>query len=551
MRRVSWAAVVVGAWLGCGDNQDPGPGPALDSTIVPLETADATALLRMADWRRLPTLGDGHYLQAASTDRGTNPPAALPYPLFSNGNSDFSNFLCASEDAQIGKPTLVEPKLALLACAEPYVHGFVLGRFEGSGVLARLWMTTFNWHNSPPSDEILRIYIDDGEVPAVQVPLADVLTGTAGEMFAPPFGAGAANYVATYYPIVFATKLIVAIDRIQPVDVVFYQVDAVVDAASAPRHAPAARLAERDAAISTLAALADGPVTGSVLKAPTPFTVAPSTSQVVAQLTGPATIHTFRVKLAATSLARAHDVLLEARWDNAVPAISLPLTSLFAAIRDAPDNASLALHGASSAGDVTLELRLPMPFTSAAEWTVRNTGAQPITLEISIDGEAALPPEPWGTLHAQTHETLPPASTHPLAHVAGRGRLVGVCAALEGHALAAGGLGAASLNFLEGDERATIDGVLAIQGTGTEDYFNSGWYFDHGTSSNAFAQAWSVEGAAVGVAAGAASACRWHVGNDAIDFHSGLDLELEIGPGDPSVLERYRSVAFYYQRDPS
>ena len=30
--------------------------------------------------------------------------------------------------------------------------------------------------------------------------------------------------------------------------------------------------------------------------------------------------------------------------------------------------------------------------------------------------------------------------------------------------------------FFEGDDQATIDGVLAVHGTGSEDFFNGGWY---------------------------------------------------------------------------
>ena len=46
---------------------------------------------------------------------------------------------------------------------------------------------------------------------------------------------------------------------------------------------------------------------------------------------------------------------------------------------------------------------------------------------------------------------------------------------------------------------------------------------------------------------GKVSACRWHVLGDVIDFQSSLRVEYEIGPGDPSLLDRYRTVAFYYR----
>ena len=107
-------------------------------------------------------------------------------------------------------------------------------------------------------------------------------------------------------------------------------------------------------------------------------------------------------------------------------------------------------------------------------------------------------------------------------------------------------------NFLEGDDRATIDGKLAIAGTGTEDYFDSAFYFlssvTRGARSSLFAAWWGVqEDRSTMPWRGRASACRWHIANDAIDFRTSIDATLEIGNGYRSLLDRYRSVAFYYR----
>jgi hypothetical protein len=46
---------------------------------------------------------------------------------------------------------------------------------------------------------------------------------------------------------------------------------------------------------------------------------------------------------------------------------------------------------------------------------------------------------------------------------------------------------------------------------------------------------------------GRVSACRWHALAAAIDYESSFELDLEIGPGEPALLDRYRSVALSYR----
>ena len=52
---------------------------------------------------------------------------------------------------------------------------------------------------------------------------------------------------------------------------------------------------------------------------------------------------------------------------------------------------------------------------------------------------------------------------------AGHGHLVGI-------SLQAQGQDSGNTFFFEGDDQATIDGTLSIHGTGSEDFFNGGWY---------------------------------------------------------------------------
>ena len=93
--------------------------------------------------------------------------------------------------------------------------------------------------------------------------------------------------------------------------------------------------------------------------------------------------------------------------------------------------------------------------------------------------------------------------------------------------------------------------VVALEAGGRylpEDYLNDAFYFEKGLFGFAFGQAHAMgDDASASPARGNVSACRWNILGDAIDFQQRFDLSLEIGPGEPSLLDRYRSVAFYYR----
>jgi hypothetical protein len=519
------------------DASAPHPGPV--ELIVPAETADADALDLLGDWKRLPVLGDGIYLQMSSAELRDLPQYDI-FPLLAERNRDMNNFLCASPDAERGMPELVPVTPELASCPEAYVRGLVMARFEGSGRLTRVWLTSLSLALHLPGREVLRIYLDDEPEPLLQVPLARALDGSAGEIFAPPFGAGSPFHLSWYYPVVFESKLVVALDGLGALDLYYHQTDAVLDRQPVERRAAASRLDSRDRAAALLRGETGPRTTGRG----GPLALDPRARATALDLQGPGTIR--EIRLRSSSLSALEPVRLSVYWDDAEqPAVDLPLLDLFAAgLEPLSGLAGPALLAEVEGNFDLLRLRLPMPFRSRALWVVQNEGLQALSLELQAETESALPDEQWGYLHAQRFETVGPTQnpSHPLAAVRGRGRLVGVCLMLEGHGLDSSDP-AAVFNFLEGDEMGVIDGRPAIVGTGTEDYLNGSYYFQGGDVATAFAQARATAAGSGGRVTG----CRWHVLGDAVDFASELDLELEIGPGRPELLDRYRSVAYYYQ----
>lgn len=124
----------------------------------------------------------------------------------------------------------------------------------------------------------------------------------------------------------------------------------------------------------------------------------------------------------------------------------------------------------------------------------------------------------------------------------GQGRFVGVSASMRGPA---------SRAFLEGDERVYTDGARSpqIHGTGTEDFYQSGWYFNRDTYTQPFNGDPAHLTATTGCAADSdcTGAYRLMIG-DAVPFTSAITFGIEHGPGD-DVAANYSTTAFWYGQD--
>lgn len=487
-----------------------------------LELGDAVHVAALDDWHAMPTLGGGTYVHQSSRELV---PAAVDIPLLGNGNRDMNNFLCASADARKAAPDLVPHVYALPACPEAYVQGFVTARFEGTGVLTRLWLALGSHATGPrPGNEVVRIYVDDDPRRTLERPLAEMIDGTADPVFAPPFGLGASRHLAWSYPLAFASKLVIAIDDLGPSELVYHQASAVLEP-----------IGERGCDLDAQPPTMLGPAPrGELTTHAVPGAIA---------LDGPGTIHEIVVR--APDIAALHDVVMTATFDGRV-AWSLPLADLFSIRLALPADAPTAPLRARSLDDRTeLSLALPMPFAASAQL---DFGAG-LSFEVDLVVDPSTPAEPWAHLEAHAHETLGPFDgRHPIVDVTGRGRFAGVCLTMEGHDDGLLGILSGPFNFLEGDPTIRIDDRDVVLGTGTEELFDGAFYFDEGPHAGPFSQSWgrTRDDAAV-PRTGSVSACRWFAPPDTVDFRDALSMDLEIGPGMPTLLDHYRSVAFVYR----
>ena len=238
------------------------------------------------------------------------------------------------------------------------------------------------------------------------------------------------------------------------------------------------------------------------------------------------------------SVAVLSQAILRMYWDGDTnPSVECPIGAFFGVgFGEQKDYISMPLDETSGG----YNCYWPMPFHRSARWTLTNGADVPIdSFYYNIDF-TALDSLPAATrhFHAQFRRENPttPGRNYTILETAGEGHYVGTALFMAGKAL----------YFLEGNEMVYIDGGTqpAIEGTGTEDYFSSGWYFDRGIYSAPYHGVVIKDDARSRV-----SAYRWHI-EDAIPFTKSIRFTIEHGTGN-NVSADYSSVAYYYLAGPS
>ncbi|REF37939.1 DUF2961 domain-containing protein [Thermasporomyces composti] len=131
---------------------------------------------------------------------------------------------------------------------------------------------------------------------------------------------------------------------------------------------------------------------------------------------------------------------------------------------------------------------------------------------------------------------------HLFLDVTGRGRVVGVTHTVQGLNEAGWRRG-----YLEGDERVFVDGSTSpdLHGTGTEDFYEGGWYFNRGAFSAPLTGSPVPDRA--DCPAGCTSMYRLLLA-DGMDFASSMRFGIEHGPGnDEPVIES--TTTYWYGVD--
>lgn len=224
-------------------------------------------------------------------------------------------------------------------------------------------------------------------------------------------------------------------------------------------------------------------------------------------------------------------LVLECYWDDATqPSVQVPLGDFFCNGLHPRSFAALPMANLDGA----YLCRLPMPFHGQGRIVIRNDGAVDLAAETAAEvapGDVGKRLYLHAAFNAATSASAPGSPFH-VFQTAGRGQYVGcylVSLGMDG-----------TWNILEGNESFYRDGgaTPVHRGTGVEDYFNAGWYYNglfelplHGL----------LEKAAMRTAQ-----YRFHL-TDPVTFRRGLRMEWEFGGGNQA--RGYLSAASYWYQD--
>lgn len=417
----------------------------------------------------------------------------------------------------------------------------IIAELDGPGVIQRIWTPT-------PSDDTIQFYFDGETTPRIELRFIDLFSGEKYPFLRPVVGNEIGGYYC-YLPIPYekSCKIVFKGKRMQ-----FYQIQyRELILKNAISSFPKIFSKDEDEALSSV--LRIWKKSGENMIAVLPATQTKISSVTKNIVLKPGEIKSiFNNKKGGRIVGieitpqlqlndQFKDLILKARWDNEpTAAINCPVSDFFGYAFGKPSMQSM-LVGVRNGIHYCY---LPMPYLKEANIELEflksplNKSTE-IVVNLTIFYSETNLREDEGKLYAEWKREVNPETGKPyqILSKTGRGHYVGTL-------LQSQGMNSGMTLFFEGDDQCTVDGELRLHGTGSEDYFNGGWY--------ALADRWDQAFSLPMHGCLAYSIPLAHTGGyrflmtDKISFERDIELTIEHGPEDNKIPVDYTSVAFYY-----
>lgn len=260
----------------------------------------------------------------------------------------------------------------------------------------------------------------------------------------------------------------------------------------------------------------------------------------IAEIEGPGIITRIWVTIDSRDPFFLRRILLRMYWDGEeYPSVEVPVGDFFGTGFGYKHYIS-EYTGMTSGGYYCY---FPMPFNKSARIEVVNQTGQEIFAfyyhidyfksEKKFDKKTAYFHCLWNRDIRTDYE-----DNYVVLEAEGKGHFVGLNMSMQPY-------GGGSLFYLEGDEMVYVDGEKfpSIYGTGTEDYFTSGWYFNSGEFYAPYHGLIIKDDST-----GRIAAYRHHI-KDPIPFTSSMKFTIEHGHANEEIAD-YSSTAYWYQFEP-
>lgn len=417
----------------------------------------------------------------------------------------------------------------------------VIADLQGPGVVNRIWTPT-------PTDDTMAFYFDGESEPRLRIRFSDLFSG---EVF--PFLKGiSGNEIGGYYtylPIPYEKSLKIVLEGEQ---MLFHQIQyrelpgMQVRSWSPDYQAETRRAIQKVAALWETGTADIKQFTKGNSQAPEvsekTIVLVPGEEQILFSDEQGGRIVGLELE-AGNSFEGLHkDVLLSATWDGEKqPAIYAPVADFFGYAYGKKEMRSL-LIGATAEMNYSY---IPMPYDSSADvklvYKKRDSSIEqsPISVRVRVyHNQRERDPQTEGKLYTHWKRQKPEKGKyHEFLVMKGKGHYVGTVHQAQG-------LRAGMTLFFEGDDVTRIDGEQRLHGTGSEDYYNGGWYalldrWDRGISL-------PVHGSLdYSLPMGRTGGYRFFM-SDKMPFEEEIYHVMEHGPEGNEFPVDYTSIAFYY-----
>lgn len=405
---------------------------------------------------------------------------------------------------------------------------------KGKGVINRIWTPT-------PTEDTLDFYFGKAKEPSFSIKFSDLFSGKVYPFIQPLAGNEIGGYY-NYFPIPFSDgcKIVFRGKHLQ-----FYQ----IQHRNFPQNYKVENFSEDlsdeekeelQTLITTWEKIGDFG-TAKVIEADT--LIQPGQTVTLANIKDPGRILGFEIENAAAFEGLNKQVDIKITWDNEIkPAIYAPLADFFGYAFGKVSMQSLLL---GTRNNINYSY-FPMPFDEKAkiELIYRSSGSSAKDVSIPVKGKVYVTggkrdssKEGKFYTYWNSNKNAPLGEPHLLLKGEGKGHYVGTVLQTQG-------LDPGMTLFFEGDDVTTIDGEMRVHGTGSEDYFNGGWY--------ALLDRWDrkvslpLHGALdYSLPFSRTGGYRLFI-SDKMPFNESIHHTIEHGPEENNKPVDYTSVAYYY-----
>lgn len=421
----------------------------------------------------------------------------------------------------------------------------VIADLKGPGVINRIWTPT-------PTNDTLEFYFDGEKQARLKICFNDLFSGKVYPFVKPVCGNEAGGFYC-YFPIPYqkSCKVLFCGEKLMFYQLQYrnlpgYSVNSYTgDLTTEEKTALENTCKIWSAHTADIHRFEEG-LSQSAILVEKSFTLLPGEETVFFEQNNPGRIIGFEIDGGNSFEGSKKDVLLYSSWDGEeVPAIYAPLADFFGYAYGKGAMRSMLI---GKNGTLNYDY-IPCPYDRSAQMKLiykKRDGEKQNPIQVTTKvyyNQNARDKVLEGKFYANWRREIYPQNGkyYEFAEMKGKGHYVGTVHIAQG-------LKAGMTGFFEGDDSTYVDGKMRLHGTGSEDYYNGGWYavlnrWDHGISLPIHGSLdYSLPMSRTG-------GYRFYM-TDKLSFEKEFYQGIEHGPVGNTYPVDYASVAYYYSDTP-